>query len=272
MRRETGKPLHAAQTVTVTADNLSGVADVMCWALRNAARFRIISFLPVAEVGRTTDRAAPGTSIMDRVWQEVCAGAGKSLNRDAMHFGHRECNITVPLLVVEQGGELEIVEAVRRDRKWDLRFFRNLLELLAECGDSAGGIGGNLWALFKSLWRRPLLLAELPLYAFYRLWGQPTLLWRQLRRPFGLPRVRPLLVVVHSFMDADEMETPRGKERLQSCVFRVPVDGELVSMCEVNATSLRRQLNQRRLRSAPARDVTSLAGSRAAKEATVADR
>ena len=261
VRTETGQQLHAAQTVTVTADNLSGVADVMRWALRNAARFRIISFLPVAEVGRTTDRAAPGASTMEQVWQEVCAGAGKSLNRDAMHFGHRECNITVPLLVVEQGGELEIVEAVRRDKRWDLRLFRNLLELLAECGDSSEGIGRNLWALLKSMWRRPLLLAELPLYAFYRLWGQPTLLWRQLRRPFGLPRVRPLLVVVHSFMDAAELQTPRGQERLQSCVFRVPVDGELISMCEVNATSLRRQLNQRRLRSVPEREKTSVVGS-----------
>ena len=260
VHKKTGKQLHAAQTVTVTADNLSGVADVMCWALRNAARFRIISFLPVAEVGRTTDRAAPGASTMDRVWQEVCTGAGKSLNRDAMHFGHRDCNITVPLLVVEHGGELEIVEAVRHDKKWDLRFFRNLLELLAECGDSSEGIGCNVWALLKSVWRRPLLLAELPFYVLYRLGAHRNLLWRQLRRPFRLPGVRPLLVVVHSFMDAAELETPRGQERLQSCVFRVPVDGELISMCQVNATSLRRQLNQRQLRSAEW-EKKSLAGS-----------
>ncbi len=271
VHKETGKQLHAAQTVTVTADNLSGVPDIMRWALRNASRFRIISFLPVAEVGRTTDKAA-GSSIMDRVWREVCAGAGKPLNRDAMHFGHRECNITVPLLVVEQGGELEIVEAVRRDKRWDLHLFRTLLELLAECGDSSQGLGWNLWALLRSVWRRPLLLVELPLYALYRLWGQRTLLWRQLRRPFGLPRVRPLLVVVHSFMDAAELETPRGQERLQSCVFRVPVDGELISMCQVNATSLRWELNQRRLRSVPEEDDTGLAGRRATKEAAVADR
>jgi molybdenum cofactor biosynthesis enzyme MoaA len=270
--KETGKQLHAAQTVTVTADNLSEVPEVVRWALQNAGRFRIISFLPVAEVGRTTDRGA-GVSVMDRVWRQICAGAGKTLNREAMHFGHRECNITVPLLLVEQSGKLEIVEAVRREKKWDLRIFRTLLELLAKCGDSSGGIGRNLWALLRSVWRRPSLLAELPLYVLYRLWDVRHLALRQVRRPFGLPRVSPLLVVVHSFMDAAELETPEGQERLQSCVFRVPVDGEMISMCQVNATSLRKQLNQRRLRLKPEVDQMSRTrGGAATAERRVVDR
>jgi hypothetical protein len=40
-------------------------------------------------------------------------------------------------------------------------------------------------------------------------------------------------------MSRDELETPLGRERLAHCVFHVPVDGELVSMCEVNALGVR---------------------------------
>ncbi|MBD3867341.1 MAG: hypothetical protein IFK94_04365 [Acidobacteria bacterium] len=45
-------------------------------------------------------------------------------------------------------------------------------------------------------------------------------------------------------MNGDELETPEGRERLDACVFRVPVDGRLVSMCEMNATSLRLEQNR----------------------------
>ncbi|MFQ5742319.1 MAG: hypothetical protein ACE5HV_01890 [Acidobacteriota bacterium] len=55
--------------------------------------------------------------------------------------------------------------------------------------------------------------------------------------------IRPLLIVVHKFMNLDELNTPLGRERLRACVFRLPVEGKMVSMCEMNATSLRRQLN-----------------------------
>ena len=42
-------------------------------------------------------------------------------------------------------------------------------------------------------------------------------------------------------MSREEIETPQGRERLAHCVFQVPVDGELVSMCEVNALGIREQ-------------------------------
>ena len=41
------------------------------------------------------------------------------------------------------------------------------------------------------------------------------------------------------------MATPQGQQRLANCIFTVPVDGELVSMCEVNATDLRRRFYDR---------------------------
>jgi hypothetical protein len=49
----------------------------------------------------------------------------------------------------------------------------------------------------------------------------------------------PLVLVSHHFMSREELETPLGRERLAHCVFQVPVDGELVSMCEVNALGVR---------------------------------
>ena len=60
-------------------------------------------------------------------------------------------------------------------------------------------------------------------------------------------RVRPLLLVVHKFMSPDELATPMGRERLDACVFKLPVGGRMVSMCEMNATGLRRELNMERL-------------------------
>ncbi len=77
--------------------------------------------------------------------------------------------------------------------------------------------------------------------------------WRMRRKLFEIVRhatrfravrVRPWILVVHKFMDRDELSTRLGKERLQSCVFRVPVHGRMVSMCELNATDLRLQLNR----------------------------
>ena len=40
-------------------------------------------------------------------------------------------------------------------------------------------------------------------------------------------------------MNYNELETPLGKERLDLCIFKVPIDGALVSMCELNASGIR---------------------------------
>ncbi|CAN5887690.1 hypothetical protein BH11GEM2_BH11GEM2_35340 [soil metagenome] len=42
-------------------------------------------------------------------------------------------------------------------------------------------------------------------------------------------------------MSREEIETPQGRERLEHCVFRVPVNDELISMCEVNALGVREE-------------------------------
>ncbi len=250
VRSQTGHHLHAAQTVTVTNHNVEDVADIVAWTLDNLDGFRLLSFLPVAEVGRTKDiRLGDGTPALDGIWRRICAGIGRPLNRDAMHFGHRSCNITVPVLVLSTGDRHHVVEVAREDRPWDLRVVRRLLRELGLRIDLDDGWLLNGWRALVTLLGRPGLFAELGAYSFYRLWGArrelgaAALSLLRLRRL----RLRPLLLVVHSFMSPDELETPVGQERLKACVFKLPVNGRMVSMCEMNATGLRKQLNLQQL-------------------------
>ena len=55
----------------------------------------------------------------------------------------------------------------------------------------------------------------------------------------GQLKVQPLVIVSHHFMSSDELRSDEGQRRLAQCVFHVPVNGELVSMCEVNALGVR---------------------------------
>ena len=55
----------------------------------------------------------------------------------------------------------------------------------------------------------------------------------------GRVNVNRFTVVSHHFMSGDELQTSMGQERLERCVFRVPVNGRMVSMCEFNANGRR---------------------------------
>jgi hypothetical protein len=61
---------------------------------------------------------------------------------------------------------------------------------------------------------------------------------RGLRQLFSLlrrdSRVHCLNVVSHHFMNADELMTEEGRERVALCAFKVAINGETVSMCEAN--------------------------------------
>lgn len=52
-------------------------------------------------------------------------------------------------------------------------------------------------------------------------------------------RVGSLAVSSHHFMAEDELHTATGQERLQACVFGLPIAGRMVPMCEVNTTGYR---------------------------------
>jgi len=244
-RRETGRRIDAAHTVTVTAENLDEVPEVLDWALENHDAFRMLSFQPVAEIGRTRDRRGSRVSL-DTVWSRVREALGRPLNRDALHFGHPACNIVCPLFVVAIGARHRIVECVPEGD-------RRARDLLGRLLDAVGGLdplghdfGRGIIRVGSILARNPGLLASAAIYGLIRAWRERRLLGSilaglALLRPI---RIRPWILVVHGFMNREELSTPLGRDRLEACVFRVPVDGRMVSMCELNATDLRLRMNR----------------------------
>ncbi len=85
--------------------------------------------------------------------------------------------------------------------------------------------------------RGPEYLWQWSAYAAYLAFGERSLLGRLGRAITRRQRwsVQPLVVVVHDFMGREELGTPLGRERL--------VQGQLVPMCQLNATDMRRDEN-----------------------------
>ena len=242
VRRQTGRSLHAATTVTITADNFADIPDIVRWSLHNAGSVRMLTLLPVAGVGRTRDNAPPLS--MDALWDKICEGVGRPLNRQAMLYGHPECNITVPVVVVCARGEVRIVEVVRSAKRWDRRVMRTGLGEFSEALDLNAPLAVAAARFAWALVRRPWRLSELLAYALYRAWSERAVAGALLRGVLGGGvSVRPLLLVVHKFMNAAELDTDCGRERLQACVFRVPFKGAMISMCEMNVR-FRLQVNR----------------------------
>ena len=249
VREVTGLPLQAASTVTVTNHNLEEMADVMSWFLRNSDAFRLLSFQPVADVGRT--RKGHATAILnEKLWQQIFTASARSFNSQPLLFGHPKCNNVVPLLIAQAGEELIIFESLRSQSESDTKMFQRVIE----------AIGGRFeWEI---QWRKNISNI---LGMFFR---NPSLLWHGLRwglerfsheksrfaqlikaswRAGEWPRFHPFLIIIHNFMNAEELQTEEGQERLDSCIFKLPVDGKLISMCEMNATEIRTALDRRQL-------------------------
>ena len=126
-RRRTGRPLSAATTYTVTENNFESIPEVMRWCLDNADAFRMISFQPTAEVGRTRDREQ--VQQQESLWEKICAGAQEELNPHTFLFGHPKCNQVCLMFVVSfdngNGLEKHIMQVNRPDSEEDHRFFEN---------------------------------------------------------------------------------------------------------------------------------------------------
>jgi len=245
VRRWARRRLEAAHTITVTRDNLDEVPELIRWSLDHHDAFRMVSFQPVAGVGRTRDANGDDLSLA-AVWQRIREGVGLPLNRDALHFGHRACNIVCPLFVVSYGKKREIVECVPEGDRFGRHVMSRLLDMF-------GGLGPLRERPVRGVLRRllvaalnPATVATAATYGALRAWRMRGKLLEIALQALRLRsvRVRPWILVVHKFMSPDELATPLGQERLRSCVFRLPVDGRMVSMCELNATDLRLQLNR----------------------------
>jgi hypothetical protein len=270
-RASTGLRLKAATTVTVGPGNLPGVPDVVRWLLHNADVFQLVSFQPMAQVGRTAEGLGGRVSV-EALWAAIAEGLegaadapGLRLARGTMWAGHPGCNRYVPGVVLRREGHAPRFHPVRevgdpvdeRDtgafyRRWGGVTFRDVAraEALGKVlGMLVGGAG--------------LLARRLP--GFLRHWLRrldPAHPWRTaLALLRGRARLHWLLFVSHHFMSAAELATPLGRERLAMCVFQVPVDGKLRSMCEVNALGLRERYYAQLQRQAHAREQSE--GSRA---------
>ncbi|MEM9073664.1 MAG: hypothetical protein AAGE52_34560 [Myxococcota bacterium] len=237
VRRRTGRPLAAAHTVTVTEANQGDIGEVVRWTLRNSDVFRMLSFQPTAEVGRTRERETGGAT----VWNSVTREVGRPLSPHTFTMGHPACNRLCLAFVVRFGERVEVLEVAREGAPVDARFLDRLgagafRHFYLDGATRAEAVGRVLGVLARS----PEYAFSFPLYALYRLVGEVAWLPQFLRAAArGDASVRPFVFVVHDFMSARELETDEGRERLAACVFRVPVEGRMVSMCKLNGSGLR---------------------------------
>ena len=246
-RRSTGLSLRVATTVTVTPDNIGEVADIVAWIQENADVYRMIGFMPVADVGRT--EADIGHIDVDALWREIAKGlhveAANSgrLEENQWWMGHPGCSrFVIGASVRQPGGPPQFLPLSAGSSERDRRLLRMALERWAGASFRADRPAEALARLAGMAYQAPGCFA----------WTLPRAAWHWLRRldrhnPLGLgwrlltgaARIDRLMIASHHFMNAAEMATDAGRDRLDHCAFKVPVDGKLKSMCEVNAMGLR---------------------------------
>ncbi len=247
-RKKTGRPLVAATTMTITRDNLAGVADAVRCVVKQADAFKMLSFQPIAQVGRTEAGLGGGVGL-EELWTEAARGLGGPASNPAflmkgqMWLGHSACNRYVHGFVLAAPGRESTFHPLRM--QGDRVDERSIERYLARYGgasfrrDAPATARARLLGLIAQDPR--FWLAEVLPY----LWHQASKMgdgnaasvaWQLVR---GRARVHHFNIVSHSFMSPEELHSPLGRERLDLCVFRVPIGDELVSMCEVNALGVR---------------------------------
>lgn len=247
-RKVTGRPLVAATTMTVTADNLEGVPDAVCGSIRNADAFKMISFQPAAQVGRTANGLGDKVDV-EELWGRIADGLSgpgsdrQALLRGQMWLGHPACNRYVHGFALTQNGAPPTFNPLRV--QGDAIDEATIEGYLARFGgasfrrDTPAEARARLAALFL---RSPAFwFGRVGPYFWHQAEkmapGEPGRLALRLLR--GRARIHHFNIVSHHFMSRAQIETPLGRERLKMCVFLVPVGEKLVSMCEVNALGVR---------------------------------
>lgn len=226
-RHRTGRRLEAASTVTVTRSNLEEVPGIVRWFLANADAFKMVSFQPLASVGRT-DRSLAGVSA-DELWERIAAGTGDpSIQRGEGWLGHPACSRFVQGVVRRGAGPRRLAPLYRRDEPREMRFLNELLDRMGGASFRLDHGPRAVLRLGQMIVRHPFFLAR---------HGVPFAL-RLLRR-VGTLRADYFNIVSHHFMSHTEMASPLGQQRLAACAFQVSIDGRLESMCAVNALGLR---------------------------------
>lgn len=237
LQREHGITHYLAHNMTVTPRNLDQVAQV----IRDCRDygFRMFSFQPAAFLGNTARWKDDYRAFDDdQVWQQIEAGARRPLPHDAFQMGDVRCNRTVHGAFVGERYVPLIDVADPRDLHARDIFF----ELF-------GGMD------FQTA--RPLLAARLTRALAPHPHAIPLAggwLTRFVARVGGIAAirrhgVRPVTLVMHSFMDArvvgpawelmraghssEDAEVRAAQERLAACSYAMahPETGELVPAC-----------------------------------------
>ncbi len=240
--RRLGLRSYLAHNMTVTADNLDQVADVVR-AVRGMG-YQLMSFQPAALVGdeRRWPSGRQGVTIED-VWAQLERGMGQPLAWQALSVGDPRCNRTAFGFVVGERWVPVLDPASPSDlaaRDLCLRHYGGL-------GLDASRPGTVLVRLVRAAARQPghlVVAAAWSRRAARRAGGVRHLLHSAVRG-----RVRGLTLVVHAFMDADVVnpawelmgagevaDEPRvreAQERLAACSYHMahPETGELVPAC-----------------------------------------
>ncbi len=247
VREETRRPLRVASTVTVTRDNLDSIPAVVRWFARNSDVFRLLSLQPIAQVGRTAYGLGEGVNV-DALWAKIGAGLlgrdqASELCDNCWWMGHPACNrILTGFVVSRSQSDFAFHALSSATSPFDER-------VLTEFIDRFGGVQFRADSWLEAATRvLGMTLAAPRLMA----WTLPRSALHWLRRIApgdafrfvcqllsGRARLNRFTVVSHHFMNNDEIKTSLGQERLDQCVFRVPVNGSLMSMCEFNANGHR---------------------------------
>jgi hypothetical protein len=246
-RRRTGRRLRAATTLTISRENLDQVADVVRWVVKNRDAFSLISFQPLAHVGRTR-RGLEGVSA-DELWREIgrgTAGFGLDLpdhGAEPLHFGHPACTRFVPVLALEIPGEPPRLFQFIRNQPEDVEITQEFFTR------GLGGVAFRDDLPIEALARAVGLFRAAPGWFLgpVRRWAETRLqeeagtslgqLFADALR--GRVRVDGLTLTSHHFMSPADLHTDDGRARLAACVFRLPYKGDMVPMCTMNAAGVR---------------------------------
>ncbi len=259
VKTETGHTLRAASTITTSNKNIKYVSKLIPWFIENSDAFRMVSFLPLSQVGRTIE-GLDGVHYQD-IWKEI-EKALKEFNPPGKNYsdktttdstqwwmGHPECNKFVFGHILK--------EKKKEDKKQEKLLYRRISiaesktdrDFFEEVYSKWPGITFRPYnaiqitaLLLKMFISKPFFfLFKAPRYFYLVLKDFKTnsVLTNFLKIITNRAKLHRLTIVTHHFMNEDELETDLGKERLDHCSFKVPFNGELISMCEMNAKSFR---------------------------------
>ncbi len=230
-RTTTGRRLEAASTVTVTRDNLGEVPGIVRCLLAHADAFKMVSFQPLADVGRTDPNLRGGHP--DELREKIAEGVGDpAIRRGEGSLGHPSCSRFVQGLAVKnpQPNRPRLFHFYRSDRPDEVHALQELF-------DRVGGRSFRLDDRWAALRRAGGMLVRHGGFDLTRLLPHAG----KLGCRAGTLRGNYFAIVSHHFMSAAENATPEGQERLDVCAFKVSINGKLESMCAVNALGLREE-------------------------------